>query len=33
MAGEKVYFILRVEAKDSSEQDWLVWVDPKIVQE
>ena len=33
MAGEKVYFILRVEAKDSWEQDWLVWVDPKIVQE
>jgi len=33
MAGEEVYFILRVEAKDSSEQDWLVWVDPKIVQE
>ena len=33
MAGEEVYFILRVEAKESSEQDWLVWVDPKIVQE
>jgi len=33
LAGEKVYFILRVEAKDSWEQDWLVWVEAKIVQD
>ena len=33
MAGEKVYFVLRVEAKYSWEEDWLVWVDPKVVQE
>ena len=31
--GKKVYFILRVEANDSWEQDWVVWIDPKIVQE
>ena len=33
LAGEKVYFVLRVEAKDSWEQDWLVWVEAKIVQD
>lgn len=31
LAGQKVYFIMRVEAGESWEQDWLVWVDPKIV--
>lgn len=33
LAGEKVYFVLKVEAKESWEQDWLVWVEPKIAQE
>jgi len=33
IAGEEVYFILRVEAGSSYEQDWLVWVDPKVLQE
>ena len=33
IAGEEVYFILRVEASGSYEQDWLVWVDPKVIQE
>ena len=33
MAGEKVYFVLKVEAGESGEQDWLMWVEPKIVQE
>lgn len=33
IAGEEVYFILRVEAGASWEQDWLVWVDPKVIQE
>ena len=32
IAGEEVYFILRVETKDSWEQDWPVWVEAKIVQ-
>ena len=32
IAGEEVYFILRVEAGNSYEQDWLVWVDPKVEQ-
>jgi len=33
MAGEKTEFILWVEAKDSWEEDCLMWVAPKIVQE
>ena len=33
MAGEEAYFVLRVEAKDSWEQDWPVWVEAKIVQD
>jgi len=33
LAGEKVYFVLKVEAGESGEQDWLMWVEPKIVQE
>jgi len=33
IAGEEVFFVLRVEAGESWEQDWLVWVEPKIVQE
>ena len=32
IAGEEVYFVLRVEAGESWEQDWLVWVEPKIEQ-
>jgi len=33
LAGEKVYLVLKVEAGESGEQDWLMWVEPKIVQE
>ena len=33
MAGEKTEFILWVEAKDTWDDDWLVWVEPRIVQE
>jgi len=33
LAGKKTEFILRVEARESWEQDWLMWVEPKIVQE
>ena len=33
LAGKKVYFVLKVEAGESGEQDWLMWVEPKIVQE
>ena len=32
IAGEEVYFILRGEAGESWEQDWLVWVNPKVEQ-
>jgi len=32
LAGEKVYLVLKVEAGESGEQDWLMWVEPKIVQ-
>jgi len=33
LGGEEVFFILRVEAKNSWEQDWLVWAEAKIVQD
>ncbi len=33
LAGEKRTFILRVEAEDSGEQNWAVWLDPRIIQE
>jgi hypothetical protein len=32
-AGQKLYFILRTDAKGSAAFDWLVWLDPKITQE
>ncbi len=32
-AGQKVYFILRADAKGPAEFDWLVWLDPRITQE
>ena len=33
LAGEKRYFILRVEAQNASDQNWAVWSDPRLIQE
>ena len=33
LADKKITFILRVEAAGPNEQDWAVWVDPRIGQE
>ena len=33
LAGQKVFFVLRVEAGNSWEDDSLIWVDPKVFQQ
>jgi len=32
-AGQKVYYILRAEANGPASFDWLLWLDPQIIQE
>jgi hypothetical protein len=31
-AGQKVFFVLRVEAKGSGDNAWVIWVEPEVVQ-
>jgi len=33
LAGQKVFFVLRVEAGTNWEDDYLIWVDPRVYQE
>ena len=33
LAGQKRTFTIRVEAGDPAEQNWAVWVDPRLIQE
>jgi len=33
LAGQKVFFVLRAEAGPNWEDDYLIWVDPRVYQE
>jgi hypothetical protein len=32
MAGQKITFVLRVEAGDNYDDDYVIWVEPKLTQ-
>jgi hypothetical protein len=33
LAGKKMRFVLRVEADEASDQNWAIWINPRVVQD